>query len=1404
VSGNVDERIVEMTFKGSSFVAEIRASVEALLSLKNGLNSMRGSEKDINALDDAGKRFSLSGMAQGIDNVTHHFSLMRIAGLTAFTSLVRQGLFAGERLLSAFTIDPIKAGLDVYETKINAIQTILANTSAAGTTLKQVTAALNQLNDYANKTVYNFGQMAKNIGTFTAAGVGLKTAVSSIKGIANLAALSGSSAEQASGAMYQLSQAIASGKVKLQDWNSVVNAGIGGKVFQNALIETARVHGVAIDAMIKKDQGFRNTLQEGWLTSGILTQTLKTFTGDLSLAQIKALGYTNKEAEAIFKQGQIAVKSATQIRTISQLMQALKEEVATAWAGIFEAIIGNSVTATKTLSSFHQVAENALTNPIKSLTKVLNTFDQLGGRELVIQTITEAFHDLGLILHTVGEAFHEVFPPNGGSAALSLIHIAIALQNFVQALTPSTKTLGEFKDIFAGVFSAVKIVIDVIKAFIGGLLQIGSASTAASGGFLAILATIGRFITRIKEAIESGTALTTFFRTLGSIISIPIKILGAIIDKLTGFGGAATKATSGISKFVQKVGEIFGKLGQAITAGLQNGDLSSVASILDKLLLGGVLLSIRKFFNNLGKSGGGGKGLFSTIKESFESLTKTLEVMQANLKSSILEHIAIAVALLAASLLVLSLINVGNLTKALSAITVMFVQLLSAMAVITKVGSGAGIVKIVAVGVALNLLASALVILAGAVAILAQFSWNQLEKGIGAIGALLIELAIATALMSKNSPGLILTSVALNLIAVAIAALAGSVVLLGRQNLGTLAKGIGSIGVLLALLAGFNAISGVQLIGTAAAMVLIGGALLIITQVVAQLGALSIGTLAKGLTAMAAALIIIAGAMAIMGAGLVGAGSFVIFAAGLVIMAQALQTLGNQSWSAIGKSLVLLAGALAILTAAMILMTEGLPGAAAMLVMAAALAVLTPVLVVLGQQSWESIAKGLATLAGVFVILGAAGILLTPLVPTLLGLGLAIALFGAGLALAGTGVFLFATGLGALGVALTVSGAAILSFITSVVGIIPAVFKQLGLGIVALATALGTGAVAIENAMVAILSAILDGIIKIAPKAGAAFGAVVVAMIGAINKHTAEITTTFAQMVTTILNKLADKAPQFVSAGTRLMVNLLNGIAANVQKVANAGTNAIVAFINAIGNNIQRVVTAGVNMVINLVNGIANKIRNSGPAIHSAASNLGSAIIEGLIAGITGGIGGVVSAAENMAKSALHSALNALHINSPSKDFIKVGEGTGEGFELGIFNMIPRVTSASEKMSTAAIASISDTLAGASNAITDNLDLQPKITPVLDLTQVQAGAGALDKLTKDQLIAATSTSAATSISAANALAAAQAGLTSGSSTNISFTQNNTSPAALSTADIYRKTNNQLSQVKGALARANSG
>ena len=263
MSKQVDERVVSMQFDNKNFEKNVSTTMSTLDKFKEKLN-LSGASKGLENVNAAAKKVDMNWLGNGIETVRAKFSALEVMGVTALANITNSAVNAGKRIASALTIDPIKTGFQEYETQINAVQTILANTESKGSTLQDVNNALAELNTYADKTIYNFTEMTRNIGTFTAAGVDLKTSVSAIKGIANLAAVSGSTSQQASTAMYQLSQALASGTVKLMDWNSVVNAGMGGQVFQDALKQTARVHGIAIDDMIKKEGSFRETLQSGF------------------------------------------------------------------------------------------------------------------------------------------------------------------------------------------------------------------------------------------------------------------------------------------------------------------------------------------------------------------------------------------------------------------------------------------------------------------------------------------------------------------------------------------------------------------------------------------------------------------------------------------------------------------------------------------------------------------------------------------------------------------------------------------------------------------------------------------------------------------------------------------------------------------------------------------------------------------------------------------------------------------------------------------------------------------------------------------------------------------------------------------------------------------------------------
>lgn len=360
MSTTIDERVVEMRFDNSNFEKNVSTSMSTLEKLKKALK-FDGASKGLEDIQTASKKVNLTPMANAADNVAQRFSYMQMTIQHQLNNIVDSAVNTGKRLVSALTIDPIKTGFQEYETQIGAVQTILANTSSKGSTLEDVNAALDTLNKYADKTIYNFTEMTKNIGTFTAAGVDLDTSVKAIQGIANLAAVSGSTSQQASTAMYQLSQALAAGKVSLMDWNSVVNAGMGGEVFQNALRRTSEVMGTGAEAAIKKYGSFRESLTKGeWLTTDVLTETLNQFTmaaekgteqWEKYKASLKEKGYTDAQAEEILKMANTATSAATEVKTFSQLWDTLKETAQSGWTQTWELLIGDFETAKKNLSA---------------------------------------------------------------------------------------------------------------------------------------------------------------------------------------------------------------------------------------------------------------------------------------------------------------------------------------------------------------------------------------------------------------------------------------------------------------------------------------------------------------------------------------------------------------------------------------------------------------------------------------------------------------------------------------------------------------------------------------------------------------------------------------------------------------------------------------------------------------------------------------------------------------------------------------------------------------------------------------------------------------------------------------------------------------------------------------------
>ena len=1472
---NIDQRIVQMKFDNSQFEDGAATSLKTLDKLNKSLQ-LQGAAKGLLDIGAAAGKVSLGGIAEGVDQVASKFGAMKVIGVTALADLTEKVVDFGIEMTKKFTIDPIKDGFANYETQINAVQTILANTAAEGTKIGDVNKVLAELNTYANQTVYNFSDMTKNIGTFTAAGVDLKTSAESIKGIANLAAMSGANSEQASGAMYQLSQAIATGTVKLQDWNSVVNAGLGGKTFQDALENTARASGVAIDSIVKKAGGFRNSLQEGWLTSDILTKTLAQFTGDLSAAQLKAMGFTAQQAKQIQAMGQTAVDAATKIKTMSQLTQALKEEVGTAYAAIFKTLFGDIGQATDLFSSIHNVAENALTGPIYALNTVLQGWSKLGSRTALIDGLKFAFEDLAAVVKPIIQAFREIFPP---TTAKQLYDMTTGFRDFFEKLKIGGTTADELKRTFAGVFAIFKLGWDVVKSLGSFLGDLFGQLTKNSGGFLDLTARAGDWIVKLKDAVEKGQDLTRFFDKLKQDMEIPILLFQAaaqyVKDLFDRFDGAS-KATQAIDTISEKLGPI-GQLsqmmnkvwadildhlsgvlkyidpiikkfedfaqqfGQSIANAFKNLNYQDVLQIFNAGLLTGLIALVKKFVDKFksGESDGGLGGFVDTIKETFEGLTKTLETMQGTLKATTLLEIAAAIGILTISVTELAKVNAPGLAAASGAITVMFTQLVTSLAIFQKFVGTEGFVKMPFLMGSLILLAGAIDVLTIAVQTLGQMDWETLRRGLTGVSVLITVIAGDVRLMGDPEH---MISAGLGLIALSkgIRNLAEVVVNLSGLDWSQMARGLAGVAGILTSLALFSMfaeanIAGISqgagivllaygikilvdsikqfsgfswteiakgLLTLAGALGAIGGALYLIPpssvfsaagvlivasslgligDAIVKLGNLSYTQIAKGLVAMAFALAEIAGALYLLPPSTVlSAAAIFITAASLGVIGDALGKMGGMSWTEIAKSLIELAGALTIVAFALVLMVGSLPGSAALLVMAGAMRVLLPVLQAFADMTWEDIAQSLVMLAGVFVILAGAGILLAPVTPILLALGSAITLLGVGILAAGAGMLLFSAALTALSIAGTAGTAVLVAMVTAMLGLLPLAGKEIGLAIVAFAGVITEGGPAITKALVTILTSILDAMNQMVPK----------------------IVDVLLHLLTVLLQKAAEYVPQMVVAGAKLVIGILNGLAAQLPGMISAATNLIIAFLNGITINLPRIIQAGFNLIIKFINGMADAIVKNSPALAQAGVHMAQAIVEGMLKGIASGAGSVVDAVGNMATGALKSAGHLLGIHSPSVEFHKLGAFSAQGYANGITDTVGIVSDASANMGKTAILSMTKTLSTLSDALPNTKDLQPVISPVLDLTAVKQGASQIPDMFKgDPISVEAAASRIASIYQNDYLNTPNA--TNNYSTPptrngppITFIQNNNSPTALSSADIYRQTKNQLSQARG--------
>ena len=625
MSKTVDQRVVEMQFDNKQFERNVSVTMSSVEKLKQSLN-FKGAAKGLEDVGTAAKKVDMNGLGSAVETVHSKFSALQVMGVTALANITNSAVNAGKRIVSALTIDPVISGFQEYETQMNAIQTILANTQSKGTTLDDVKSALSELNEYADQTIYNFTEMTRNIGTFTAAGVDLDKSVTSIKGIANLAAVSGSNSQQAATAMYQLSQALAAGKVQLMDWNSVVNAGMGGELFQNALIRTATQMGTNVDALIKKYGSFRESLTKGeWLTAEVLTETLTQLSGAYTKADLIAQGYTEKQAQDIVDLAETAVGAATEVKTFTQLWETMKEAVGSGWAQTWQLIIGDFEEAKLFFTELSEIFGGIIQTFSDARNNLLS-----GALSSPWDNLTKKINEAGVSTEKFESAVIQTAKDQG-----------IAIDDLI-------KKHGSLAKAFQAGALKPQLIIDTLKSFTGSLRTTSSVTGTASARLEEFSGVVAKVINgdfkngeeRVKALTDAGYDQVTVQKLVNKIwerngknwsdVSLTAEELSSVITDLS----AAELESIGFTKEESKV--IKDLAAQAEQAGTPINELINNISKPSgrELLLESVLNIINSIVNSAKAVGAAWQEIFPPMEstalysmiEGLNEFTKLLEV----------------------------------------------------------------------------------------------------------------------------------------------------------------------------------------------------------------------------------------------------------------------------------------------------------------------------------------------------------------------------------------------------------------------------------------------------------------------------------------------------------------------------------------------------------------------------------------------------------------------------------------------------------------------------------------------------------------------------------------------------------------------------------------------------------
>lgn len=1301
----IDGKVVEMKFDNSNFEKNVAESMSTLDKLKQALNF-----DSANALKDLGKSaksFNLDGVSSAVQTVQANFSAMQVIGMTALSEITKSALKLGATLVNK-VVSPIKSG------GMNRAM----NIANAKFQLEGLGVAWNQIEEDINygvkDTAYGLDSAAKAASQLVASGVSLgENMKASLRGISGVAAMTNATYEEISPIFTTVA---GQGKLMTMQLRQLESRGLNAA------------------ATLGKELGKTETEIRDMVTKGEIDfQTFAT-------AMDSAFGQHAKDANKTFVGALSNVKAA-----LSRIGANFATPYMDNMQKIFVGLIGVINGINKELTPVYNTASRIMTVLQRNITGFLGSIGIKNGYISIINSFRNAFYALLLVVTPIKEAINEIFPKTKGSAK-AFADATRSIEKFVSGLVISQRDSKNLKDTFRGLFA----VLDILKEAFSGLFRAISPYTGVISdvvsNLLNLTGSIGRYLVSVRDSVKEtdyfGQAFSNIADKVANVGSSIKTALGKIIDAikdfkknklgnadfggltalidslkgristLGGISGMLSKIFGGIKNVMANFAPVFhnatAMVADAITTllngfagafkGTGNDPFTAFLNVFSTATVGTLVTSITQVFGVLFKqikNMGGISSILTTIKVN---LVNTFAAIQADLKADVLTKIAKAIAVLAGSILVLSLINPGRLIVSLTAVETLLqtfkrilMELSLSIQATDKITASVARISLAAVFMSM---ATGILVLAGAIKILSSVNVIDLTKGMGAVLILMSAMSKQAILLSNLDTKIMKGASTMIALALAVKILASAVKKLGELPFGELIKGLGStIALLYAMAGAIKLLDGVKLRGNVGlSFVEIAASLIILSVAVKKFSDIPLLELVKGMGAVIVGMYSMAGALAMLsslskGGKLIAAGLALIeVSASITIFSNAVKSLSSIPLANIAQGVGAAVIAIVAMTTALGVLSNISSGGSLMATSAALLLVSVAVSNMAGafkKLSEVPFLKMLGSIAAIIGVIAGFAIIttvLTPVIPLMLALSGAVSLLGIGVSLLGVGVVALSAGLASLATSATVIIANLGAIGTIIVNFIPILVTTLANGIATFISTLARNAASIVKSVVDLGHEILTGLTTLIPD----ILNLIVTLAKGIADKAPEFAKAAVQLIVGLMNGIAEAAPQLIAGVFNLIASLIMAIPKAVvmllPDIGESGAQVIDEFVSAVTDVGTRLKDAGANLVKGIKDGVKDAMDGIG--------QLGKDFANGFIKGINGGEKATADAASNLAKAGLNAVKRTQRSNSPSKETISLARDFTAGYNNTIEDGAKGSAKAGEKLVASSLSAI--------------------------------------------------------------------------------------------------------------------